>query len=159
MVNNHRVRYHFNFRTTNFSTHPQSITRVEEIHTSPVRPRVSQRAASTGPARHRAKNSDLPRGTTNRFVNSVLPLALETAGVLGPWECPHDDDIIDIWNQVFGSPNDHPIASGDVKGELFLAVKGLVRCAVYSYLILPFTIICPGQAGCLDVASQVCYGC
>jgi hypothetical protein len=139
---------------------PQSITKVDEIHTSPVRAKVSRRAASAGPGRHRVKNSDLPPGTTNLFVSKVLPLALETAGVLDPWESLHDEDIINIWNVVFGSPEVyHPIASGDVTGDLFLAVKGLVCRAVYYSLIMSFTIICPGQAGYLDVASQIRYGC
>lgn len=133
---------------------------MDEIHTSPVRAKVRRRAGSTGSGHHRVKNSDLPPGTTDLFASKVLPLALETAGVLDPWECPHDNDIIDIWNLVCGSQNGHRIAIGDVKGDLFLTVKSLVRRAVYySLIVILFTIICPGQAGYLGVASQICYGC
>lgn len=130
---------------------------VTEIHTAPKRTKVSQRAdTSTGHTSNRVRNADLPPNTTNGFAKEVLPLAYETAGVLGPWECPDDEEIICIWNMVFGS--DHPIAGGDVKDGLFLTVKTLVRCAVY-YLLILFTIICPGQAWYISVASQICYRC
>jgi hypothetical protein len=134
---------------------PQSLTRVNTIHTSPLRTKASRRAdASTG--RYRFKNSDLPPGTADHFAKEVLPLAFDTAGALGPWECPDDEDIITIWNLVFSSPDNHSIASGDVKGAIFLAVKGLVSPVYYS-LIMSLTIVCPGQAGYLNVASQILY--
>jgi hypothetical protein len=37
-----------------------------------------------------------------------------------------------------------------------LAVKGLVCCPLYP--LMSFTIICPDQAGYLDMAAQICYG-
>ncbi|KAF8488759.1 hypothetical protein F5888DRAFT_1893246 [Russula emetica] len=111
----------------------QSLTKVNTIHTSPVRTKVSRQAdASTG--RYRFKNSDLPPGTADRFAKEVLPLAFDTAGALGPWECLDDEHIITIWNLAFSSPDDHPIASGDVKGVVFLAVKGLVKRGISMWL-------------------------
>ena len=158
------VCYHFDFCTTNTCLNwPQSesIARVDEIHTGPsyARTKASRRATSESyTTRIRVKNSDLPHGTLSHFVTKVLPLAFQVAGVLGPWESIIDDDIIAIWNLVFDSR--YPIASGDVKGDLFLTVKTLVRRhSVYHSLVISLTIICPGQAGYLDVASQIRYGC
>jgi hypothetical protein len=105
---------------------PQSITKVEEIHTTPLRSKLSRRTDGNA-GRSRVKNSDLPLGTADRFARKVLPIALDTTGALGPWECPDDEEIIIIWNLIFGSPNEHPLTINDVKGDLFLAVKCLVR--------------------------------
>ncbi|KAH9973149.1 hypothetical protein BJV74DRAFT_889091 [Russula compacta] len=110
-----------------------SITRVHKIHTSPLhtKAKVSQQADSnTG--HHRVKNSDLPPHTIGHFTKDVLPLAFEVTGTLHPWEYPSNEQIIAIWNLVF--ENDHPIVSGDVKGELFLAVKGLVKWGISTWL-------------------------
>ncbi|KAH9972901.1 hypothetical protein BJV74DRAFT_889127 [Russula compacta] len=111
----------------------QSITRVHKIHTSPLRTKakVSQQADSnTG--HHQVKNSDLLPHTIGHFTKDVLPLAFEVTGTLHPWEYPSDEQIIAIWNLVF--ENDHPIVSSDVKGELFLAVKGLVKQGISTWL-------------------------
>jgi hypothetical protein len=59
-------------------------------------------------------------------------MAYESTGVLGPWEFPEDEEIIIIWNLIFG--DDHPITSGDVNGELFLTVKTLVRHTLFTYV-------------------------
>lgn len=106
----------------------QSITKVEDIHISPVRTKRRQKSEG-GATRHRVKNSDLPRGTADHFAKKVLPIALDTIAAGDPWGCIEDGDIIGIWNLVFGpdGANDHPIASGDVNGALFLAAKSLVR--------------------------------
>ncbi|KAH9994563.1 hypothetical protein BJV74DRAFT_795391 [Russula compacta] len=110
-----------------------SITRVHKIHTSPLhtKAKVSQQADSNTGC-HRVKNSDLPPHTIGHFTKDVLPLAFEVTGTLHPWEYPSDEQIIAIWNLVF--ENDHPIVSGDVKGELFLAVKGLVKQGISTWL-------------------------
>jgi hypothetical protein len=141
---NTRYVYYFNFlRANQCLNHPQSITRVDEIHTSPSRFKVGRRTdASTGTGRHRLKNSDLPAGTADRFAKEVIPLAFEVAGVLDPWDTIINDDIIDNWNLVFN--DDHPIASGDYTGDVFLAVRSLVRCLVYYLLIMSLTIVCSG---------------
>lgn len=141
----------------------QSMTKVKDIHTTPLCVKHSSRR-SNGSTRlgigrsqaSQARLSDLPPGTANHFSKKVLPLVFDAAGVLGPWECPNDNKIIVIWNLIFGSPNDHPIASSDVNGDLFLIVKYLVRCPLYSVML--FTIICPDQGGHFDVASQICHG-
>ncbi|KAI0284150.1 hypothetical protein BC826DRAFT_973461 [Russula brevipes] len=57
-----------------------------------------------------------------------------TVGALAPWDYPDDQQIIDIWNLVFGSWDDHPITSGDVKGDLFIAVKGLIKRGISTWL-------------------------
>ena len=119
----------------------QSIAKVEEIHTAPSRLKRSE----TNMGRTRVKNSHLPFGTTDRFAKEVLPIAYDTTGALGPWECPDDNQIIIIWNLVFGSPADHPIASNDVKGDLFFAVKSLVRRVIYSLTL--FTTRLPRSSG------------
>jgi hypothetical protein len=103
---------------------------VDEIHTSPLRAKANQRTTSIRPGCCRVKNSNLPSDTANLFVSKVLPLALETVGILGPWECPCNKDILIMWHLVFGSQNDHPIADSNYKGDLFVVVKSLVRHAV-----------------------------
>ncbi|KAH9959515.1 hypothetical protein BJV74DRAFT_799944 [Russula compacta] len=92
-----------------------SITRVHKIHTSPLhtKAKVSQQADSNA-GRHRVKNSNLPPHTIGRFTKDILPLAFEVTGTLHPWEYPSNDS--------------------DVKGELFLAVKGLVKQGISTWL-------------------------
>lgn len=110
----------------------QSITKVEDIHTSPLRTKRRQKSEG-GATRHRVKNSDLPHGTADRFAKKVLPIALDAIASEDPWGGLDDDDIIFVWNQIFGpdGENDHPIANGDVNGALFLAVKSLVHFPLY----------------------------
>lgn len=108
------------------SLHTQSLAKIEEIHAAPVRVKPSQRlkrSADGNAGRTRVKNSDLPAGTTDRFTRDVLPIVHDTTGALLPWECPDDDQVIEIWNLIFG--NEHPISDG-VKDDLFPAVKSLV---------------------------------
>jgi len=122
-------------------TQYESITKVDEIHTGPLRARTKagRRAASEScNTRIRVKNSDLPQGTLNDFTSKVLPLAFQLAGVLGPWESIDDNNVISIWNLAFDSH--YPIASGDVKGDLFLTVKTLVRRhPIYYSLVISLT--------------------
>lgn len=80
-----------------------------------------------------SQNCNLSSKTTERFVRKVLSLAYEIVGVLGPWDQPYDEDIIAVWNLVF--KDEYPIISGDVKEDLFLAVKGLIRHSI-SYLLI-----------------------
>ncbi|KAF8470971.1 hypothetical protein DFH94DRAFT_696791 [Russula ochroleuca] len=119
----------------------QSMTKVKDIHTTPLCVKHSSRR-SNGSTRlgigrsqaSQARLSDLPPGTANHFSKKVLPLVFDAAGVLGPWECPNDNKIIVIWNLIFGSPNDHPIASSDVNGDLFLIVKHLIKGGILMWL-------------------------
>jgi hypothetical protein len=106
----------------------QSVAKIEEIHTVPPRLKYGQvKNTNENAVRLRIKNSNLPLGTTERFTKNVLPIALDTVGALAPWEFPDEQQMIDAWNLVFGSRNDHPIADGDVNSDLFTAAKGLVR--------------------------------
>jgi hypothetical protein len=107
----------------------QSLAKIEDIHVAPLRPKPGQLNNNTGHARIR--NAHLPVGTTDQFTKNVLPIALDTAGALSPWDVPDDQQMVDIWNLVFGAPNDYPLVNSD--GDLFIAVKGLVR---YWYLSL-----------------------
>jgi hypothetical protein len=114
------------------SLHTQSLAKIEEIHAAPVRVKPSQRLKKTAggnPGRTRVKNSDLPAGTTERFTKDVLPIVHDTAGALLPWDCPNDDQVIIMWNLIFG--NEHPISEG-VKDDLFPAVKSLVSSCIVS---------------------------
>ena len=108
----------------------QSLTKIEDIHAAPVRVKPGQRlrkSADGYTVRTRVKNSDLPAGTTDRFTKDVLPIVHDTTGALLPWDCPNDDQIIEIWNLIFG--NEHYIENG-VRGDLFPAVKSLVGSRV-----------------------------
>jgi len=133
----------------------QSIAKIEEIHTVPPRLKYGQVKHTNENARLRIKNSNLPLGTTERFTKNVLPIALDTVGALSPWEFPDDEQMIVVWNLVFGSQNDYPIADGEVNSDLFTAAKALVRlpslviCAVS--MIYPFL----DQARDLHLASQI----
>ena len=76
-------------------------------------------------SRARVNNSHLPAGTTQRFTKLVLPIALDTTGALDPWEYPDDKQILEMWNLIFGSKNDHPLTDNNIKSELFATVKSL----------------------------------
>ncbi|KAI0284154.1 hypothetical protein BC826DRAFT_973463 [Russula brevipes] len=112
----------------------QSLAKIEVIHAGPPRLKPGQVNSANNNGRVRIKNSHLPVGTTERFTRKVLPIALDTVGALAPWDYPDDQQIIDIWNLVFGSWDDHPITGGDVKGDLFIAVKGLIKRGISTWL-------------------------
>ena len=71
---------------------------------------------------------DLPRVPTNtkdRFKQQVIPLSLESVGVLKPWETLDNDMIIYIWNTVYDNTELH-IQEGDIACEHFLVARALV---------------------------------
>ncbi|KAI0283465.1 hypothetical protein BC826DRAFT_973778 [Russula brevipes] len=107
-----------------------SLAKIEDIHVAPLGPKSGQLNNNTG--RTRIRNTHLPVGTTNRFTKNVLPIALDTAGALSPWDVPDDQQMVDIWNLVFGSPNDYPLVDGD--GDLFITVKGLIKRGISTWL-------------------------
>jgi len=139
----------------NRSPHIQSLTKIEDIHVAPQRPKPGLVNPKSG--RTRIKNSHLPMGTTDRFTKNVLPIALDTVGALAPWDYPSDQQIVDMWNLIFGSPYDHPLVYGDIQGDVFVAVKGLVRICLglIGLSFMPYL----GQARNLHVAAQVCSRC
>ncbi|KAI0283462.1 hypothetical protein BC826DRAFT_1110208 [Russula brevipes] len=108
----------------------RSLAKIEDIHVAPLGPKPGQLNNNTG--RTRIRNTHLPVGTTDRFTKNVLPIALDTAGALSPWDVPDDQQMVDIWNLVFGSPNDYPLVDGD--GDLFIAVKGLIKRGISTWL-------------------------
>lgn len=129
----------------------QSLAKIEEIHAPPLHFKAGQvKSSDHNTGRARIKNSHLPAGTTERFTKNVLPIALDTAGALAPWDHPDDQQIVDMWNLIFGSQDDHPMVDGDVKGDLFIAVKGLVSfhlslnlCYVIHHTLLRSSVASP----------------
>ena len=111
--------------------HIQSLTKIEDIHVVPQRPKPGLVNYKSG--RARIKNSHLPVGTTDRFTKNVLPIALDTVGALAPWDFPNDHQMVDMWNLIFGSSEDYALIYDDVKGDVFIAVKGLVRVCLYLF--------------------------
>jgi len=53
-------------------------------------------------------------------------MVYDTMGVLLPWVSLSDDEIVNMWNAVFGD-SEHRIDVGDNKSNLFRVVKSLVR--------------------------------
>jgi hypothetical protein len=106
---------------------PKSITKIREIHSTPS-PRTN---ITTNKSQRKKEISyeNLPQGTKNYFKTQVIPLALDTTGVLKPWTTPCDETIIEIWNLVFG--RDHLIDEGDTGCYLFIIAKTLVSACLY----------------------------
>ena len=71
-------------------------------------------------------NADLPPGTVNKFNSFIVPMVYDTMGVLLPWATLSDDEVVNMWNAVFGD-SEHRIDAGDNESNLFRVVKSLVR--------------------------------
>ena len=99
---------------------PQSITKIQEIHSTP-----SPRALTNNKSNKKEISyENLPQGTKNQFKKNIIPLALDTTGILKPWSTPSDEAIIEVWNLVFG--DEHPIDEGDIECHRFVVAKTLV---------------------------------
>jgi hypothetical protein len=138
----------------NRSPHIQSLTKIEDIHVAPQRPKPGLVNHKSG--RTRIKNSHLPMGTTDRFTKNVLPIALDTVGALAPWDYPSDQQMVDMWNLIFGSPYDHPLVYGDIQGDVFVAVKGLVRICLGLHWVVIHALLRSSEEsprGCTSLQS------
>ncbi|KAH9020816.1 hypothetical protein EDB84DRAFT_1441670 [Lactarius hengduanensis] len=65
----------------------KSITKIREIHLTPS-PRNDLLTTNKSHKKKEIMYENLPLGTKNRFKKSVIPLALDTAGALKPWNTP-----------------------------------------------------------------------
>ena len=100
--------------------------KVETVHSAPIRIRHSARSSLNDTRRSRPTNADLPLGTVDKFNTFIVPMVYDTMGVLLPWVSLSDDEIVNMWNAVFGD-SEHRIDVGDNESNLFRVVKSLVR--------------------------------
>ncbi|KAF8231591.1 hypothetical protein L208DRAFT_1378060 [Tricholoma matsutake] len=109
-----------------------SVAKIKDVHSAPLKhidltnPPTSVRKIKT------ISNANLPDGTQHLFTKVVGLITCKTTGALEPWETPDYDELIEIWNLVFG--NDHPIRNGNFKCEVFITAKTLMKHSILAWL-------------------------
>ena len=98
--------------------------KVEDLHSVPARSKRSAKGSNSDNRRSRPTNADLPTGTVDPFYSTVVPLIYDTMGVLSPWDSLPDEEVVAMWNLVFGGTN--PLTPGNTKDHMFIIIKSLV---------------------------------
>ena len=116
------------FVTHNVSEQIHSLARIVPTTLVPsfVKPNASSRAAAAHAWRKKGDIhlGDLPRHLQSDFTTKLTPRLYELLGTLSAWEQPADDDIQELWMNVF--PQERSLDFGSKDG---IIVIKLVTCS------------------------------